>query len=328
MGNSPSVLSHRLRALAMAMTAQIERKFRTTNGPQRLTRRRLEVIDRSERQGLYLQKVQAALSVLADGHAQGTLPPCLAEITTRVAVACLLRDPTASAAGTALHALLPTTAGHPTHAQRITRLEREVTCLHLPGFFPTPPAVAERLIDLATIASGMTVLEPSAGTGDLADALRRRSPTASVSVIEWQHSLVEVLQLKGYAVLARDFLTFPTPEHLPTRFDRIVMNPPFEQEQDVAHVRHATSLLAPGGRVVAIVSEGVFFRKTRAALVFRQWLEEHRSVTELLPPKAFTGSQRPTAIRCRIVVIDAPPLPCSSTGMNNLSRTTRVGDRE
>lgn len=327
MAHTATIVAQRLRTMAAAMTAQIAQKFHTTTGPQRLTRRRLEMIERAERQGWYLQKVQAALSVLADGHEQGTLLPCLATITTRVAVEDLLHDPPAHATSAALHALLPASTGQPTHAQRIARLEREVLWLRLPGFFPTPLPVAERLLDLAAIAPGMTVLEPSAGTGTLADAIRRRCPIASVSVIEWQHSLVEVLQRKEYDVISRDFLTFPLPEHLPARFDRIVMNPPFEQEQDIAHVRHATSLLMPGGRVVAIISEGAFVRQSRGAQAFRQWLAEHQGVTEVVPAGAFAQTPRPTATRCRIVVIEATLLPYSPMDVNDRSRTTRVGDR-
>lgn len=300
-------LAHRLRSLAAAMTTPIAQKLSTPTSAHRLTRRRLEQIEYTERQGWHLQKVQAALCALADGHEQGTLPPCLATLTTRAAVEELVRDPTASA-GAALHALLPASAGQPTPAQRIARLEREVLWLQLPGFFPTPAPVVERLLDLAAITPGMSVLEPSAGTGTLADAIRRRCPTAAVSVIEWQHSLVEVLQLKGYDVRSRDFLTFPAPEQTPARFDRLVMNPPFEQEQDIAHVRHAASLLLPGGRVVAIVSEGAFVRQSRTAQAFRQWLAEQSSVTEAVPAGAFARTGRPTAVRCRIVVIEAAPI--------------------
>lgn len=301
--------AERLRALAAAMTTRIEATAHASHDTQRLTRRRLEMIERAEQHGLFLHTVRTALSVLADHHAHGMLPPCLAHLTTRAAVERVLREPTDSAVRTALQSLLPATAGQPTLAQRIARLERDVAWLRLPGFFPTPPAVAERLLDLATLAPGMTVLEPSAGTGTLADAMLRRCPTVVVSVIEWQHSLMEVLALKGYTVRARDFLTFPDAGHPSVHFDRIVMNPPFEQEQDIAHVRHAAALLAPGGRVVAIVSEGAFFRRTRAAQAFRQWLAQQQHITEALPPNAFAGTQRPTAVHCRIVMIDAPPLP-------------------
>lgn len=308
MAHSPTDLAHRLRTLAGAMTARIAQQFSATTSAHRLTRRRLERIEHAERQGWHLQKVQAALFALAEGQEHGTLPPCLTTITTRAAVEDVLRDPT-TRAGAALQALVPASAGQPTLTQRIARLEREVLWLRLPGFFPTPGPLVERLLDLADLAPGMRVLEPSAGTGTLADAIGRRCPTAIVSVIEWQHSLVEVLQLKGYAVCARDFLTFPAPEQTPARFDRIVMNPPFEQEQDIVHVRHAASLLNPGGRVVAIVSEGAFLRQSRGAQAFRQWFAAQSSVTEAVPAGAFAETQRPTAVRSRIVVIEAAPVP-------------------
>ena len=42
------------------------------------------------------------------------------------------------------------------------------------------------------------------------------------------------------------------------------MNPPFDRLQDVRHVTHAFSLLAPGGRLVAVMAEGVTYREDRA----------------------------------------------------------------
>jgi hypothetical protein len=44
-----------------------------------------------------------------------------------------------------------------------------------------------------------------------------------------------------------------------------VMNPPFANFQDIAHVRAAFNLLEPGGRSVAVMGEGVFFRQDRKA---------------------------------------------------------------
>ena len=45
------------------------------------------------------------------------------------------------------------------------------------------------------------------------------------------------------------------------RFDRVVMNPPFCRGRDLDHVRHALRFVAPGGRLVAIMSAGVAFRE-------------------------------------------------------------------
>ena len=47
------------------------------------------------------------------------------------------------------------------------------------------------------------------------------------------------------------------------KYDKIIMNPPFENGQDIDHIRHAYSLLNDGGRVVCIMSEGTFYRNDK-----------------------------------------------------------------
>ena len=39
-------------------------------------------------------------------------------------------------------------------------------------------------------------------------------------------------------------------------FDRIVMNPPFANGDDIKHIMHALKMLKPGGRLVAICANG------------------------------------------------------------------------
>jgi 16S rRNA G1207 methylase RsmC len=39
-------------------------------------------------------------------------------------------------------------------------------------------------------------------------------------------------------------------------FDRIVMNPPFVNSQDIQHIEHAIAFLKPGGKIVAICANG------------------------------------------------------------------------
>jgi protein-L-isoaspartate O-methyltransferase len=39
-------------------------------------------------------------------------------------------------------------------------------------------------------------------------------------------------------------------------FDRILMNPPFENGADIKHIQHAMKMLKPGGRLVAICANG------------------------------------------------------------------------
>lgn len=76
-------------------------------------------------------------------------------------------------------------------------------------------------------------------------------------------------------------------------FDRIVMNPPFENAADIRHILHALGMLKPGGRLVAICANGPRQREALQPIATR-W--------EDLPAGTFanTGTQVNTAL----VVID------------------------
>jgi hypothetical protein len=71
------------------------------------------------------------------------------------------------------------------------------------------------------------------------------------------------------------------------------------------HVRHAFSLLKPGGRLVSVVSEGPFFRVDNKSVAFRDWLEEVGGDVERLPDDAFSTAEafRVTGVRTRLVTI-------------------------
>ena len=126
-----------------------------------------------------------------------------------------------------------------------------VTCASAPQLFPTPPALARRMVELADVRPGHRVLEPSAGTGRLLQAL----PTGcDVTAVEISPTLAR--QIGARCV---DFLSLPPVAD----FDRIVMNPPFANAQDIRHILHARQFLAPGGALVALCANGP---RQRAAL--------------------------------------------------------------
>lgn len=120
------------------------------------------------------------------------------------------------------------------------------------GEFFTSDDVAQTVADMAEIAPGMTVLEPSAGGGALARAARAKG--GDVGCIEIQPGLAhELARVHGFtAVRCADFLNVPTGDY--PQFDRVVMNPPFDRGRDCDHVRHAYQFLKPGGKLVAIMS--------------------------------------------------------------------------
>lgn len=191
----------------------------------------------------------------------------------------------------------------PKRESRVAQMERDLIGRKIPGFFPTPRPIVDDMIDRAGIDAGMSVLEPSAGKGDILDAIRERHPDAQSTGIELQPSLRELLAAKGHATAHEsDFLQHQG------QYDRIVMNPPFENGQDADHVQHAYKLLKPGGRLVAIMSEGPFFRQDKKAAAFREWLSEQDGESEQLPSGAFSGADafRQTGVSTRIVTIDKP----------------------
>lgn len=182
--------------------------------------------------------------------------------------------------------------------RNIKAKERQLANAKIEGFFPTPKAIVEKMLDEADIKPGEKVLEPSAGKGNIADAIRESYPDNALDVVEWNASLNELLTEKGHNVVGVDFL------QQSGEYDKIIMNPPFEKGQDIDHIKHAYSLLNDGGRVVCIMSEGPFFRSDKKATEFREWLDSLGGVSEKLPEGSFKSSERSTGVNTRLVVID------------------------
>ncbi|MDQ0422315.1 hypothetical protein J2045_003363 [Peteryoungia aggregata LMG 23059] len=178
------------------------------------------------------------------------------------------------------------------------------------GFFPTPDAAAEEVFrKLNTWQSAtndrLRILEPSAGTGQLA----RRAATVGNDLAEWQREkfkdhrfdhavdcieiqphLAHQLEAEGIynRVTCADFLTVkPDPSRL---YDRVVMNPPFDRERDIDHVMHAFEFLKPEGQLVAIMSAGTEFRETKKSIAFRDLMEKLGAEWSDLPAGSFAES--------------------------------------
>jgi hypothetical protein len=197
----------------------------------------------------------------------------------------------------------PSTKVEPPAWAAIEEAAKNVQAVAAPELFPTPPGLVERMWDEALAAThpccirgnpeGCKALEPSAGTGAIADKMKAAG--LDVHCVEINMGLTQGLLSKGYSVTPADFLGIQPAEN----YDLVMMNPPFSA--DVAHVRHAYGFLKPGGRLVAIMSEGPFFRSYRADVEFRAWLDEIGGVSEQLPPDTFKASG--TGVNVRLVTI-------------------------
>ena len=166
------------------------------------------------------------------------------------------------------------------------------------GFFETPRSVVERMLELVPFPVGETnsyfVLEPSAGLG----AIARYLHGLNFTLVEKNHERCEELKKTYKHVLEMDFLEFNQSDF----FMRIYMNPPFEELQDVDHVRHAYDLLADGGKMVSVMAESAFFRSDKKSESFREWLNEVNAYVEKLPEGSFKESG--TGVNTRLVVIE------------------------
>lgn len=198
--------------------------------------------------------------------------------------------------------------------------EKEVTHQEIAGYFPTPTDLAEYVVELADIPADAQVLEPSAGHGALVDAIRRAEPSAVVDAVEINPDLRNLLRKKGAAVVAADILSESFAPG--TLYSRIVMNPPFEDGQSIDHVRRAWELLAPGGRLVAIVPESIEYRSDRKHTAFREWLDAHGFQREDVERQKFG---RAADIKTRILIgdkaDDAPFVDGSESTLGTIQST-------
>ncbi|WP_247653976.1 LPD38 domain-containing protein [Aeromonas dhakensis] len=167
-------------------------------------------------------------------------------------------------------------------------------------FFPTTEDDAADLAGRLGIEPGMTVLEPSAGHGMLADAARAAG--AKVDAVEIASDLRDILTEKGYTLAGNDFMAM-TPS---ASYDAVIMNPPFSNGMDMDHVRHAYDFLKPGGKLAAIVSAGAGQQSTRKGKEFAKWLDTLGAEVELMREGAFKDSLNPTSVRTKIIVIKKP----------------------
>ncbi len=186
----------------------------------------------------------------------------------------------------------------------VKEMERALVGCKIPGFFPTPRALIDEMLLEAEIQDEHEVLEPSAGKGDICDAIAEQHPEAQLDCMELHSSLRAILAAKGHNVVAQDF----TCNDQAKMYDRILANPPFENGQDIDHVQTMYLMLKPGGRLVAIMGAGAFTCSTKHCSEFQQWFEQVNGTSRENPEGSFTTNEtfRHTGVNTRLVVINKP----------------------
>lgn len=311
-------VADKFRTMADKLQSEIDKKraTRNENTPKRQREAKSARIDAD-----HLERGQKAMRLLADLHEQGVVPELLRGLSTKVDVLKMVRTRTGSnsyydvhdthefadtsPAAKVLQDLIGNVKSPEQQAIDKRRdVEAKLKFCDIPGFFPTPRPVIDMMLEQVDIGPDTVCLEPSAGKGDIADAIVEAG--GSVLCVEVNHTLADLVSQR-HETLCDDFLTLK-PEGDP-QFDAVVMNPPFEKSQDVQHVRHAYSFVKPGGRVVAIVAaSSVHCSQIGKRREFSEWLKEQDHEVIDIPDGSFASatSFRQTGVAVKLVVINKP----------------------
>lgn len=320
-----TVIGEKFFGMAAAMQSSIDYKLNPAIANQRPTRRRASIASSMRQDGLKLQKLQTELFALAWAHNTGVIQGygiSITKIRKKLEVENLNSNFISSSIPSNLQVLGIRTAydwqflqdqfkrlvsdyekatnnANPNRSfqnkmaqlsQELREMEREIIGSKIPGFFPTPQPIIEMMLELCPIEEGDDVLEPSAGKGDICDAIigyaqdegffddifliAIEQNSRLTKIIEKRKELwvAEGLDKDKFVVMTDDFLQYNL-SSLP-RSNKIFMNPPFERGQDILHVAHAARFLKPYGKLVAVISEGSLSRSDKKSKAFKQWIDE------------------------------------------------------
>ncbi|WP_257474752.1 class I SAM-dependent methyltransferase [Bacillus velezensis] len=195
-----------------------------------------------------------------------------------------------------------------------------------PDFYPTPPKLICKMTSKVEWEHVNSVLEPSAGKGNLVEAINnqfknissyRRNSKYDIDTIEQDENLRHILRGKDCRVIADDFLTFNTYK----RYDLIFMNPPFSC--GVQHLLKAIELIEKQQRsaqIVCLLNAETLknpYSNDRKFLIRK--LEEINAEIEYIQ-NAFSNSERSTEVETALIYITIENQEYSSVLLEELKK--------
>lgn len=167
------------------------------------------------------------------------------------------------------------------------------------SFYPTPRKLIEKMIQKIQ-RSPAAILEPSAGKGDIIEALyssRFGYQRKNISAIEIDETLQATLRGNDIKVIDGDFLTYTGPD----KFDLIIANPPFDQGD--LHLLKAIDIMYRGEIVFLLNAETIKNPCTNSRKTLVSRLKEMKADIEYIPD-AFLTAERPTRVEVALVYIN------------------------
>lgn len=200
-------------------------------------------------------------------------------------------------------------------------------------FYPTPSEVAGKLMAGVDWKIVKSILEPSAGRGDLIEWAKKRCEKVryprgasfwgrntysidldDIDCVEIDPNLQALLVGKGYRVVHDDFLTY----HTRKRYDLILMNPPFAEGDK--HLLHALELCENGGQIACILNAETIlnpFTNSRKALL--KLLHKHGASIRFLE-RGFSHADRRTDVDVALINVNIPAANEDTFIWDNLKR--------
>jgi len=189
------------------------------------------------------------------------------------------------------------------------------------GFYPTPVTLAEEMLAAVNWDLVDTILEPSAGKGDLVDAIAKKyehkfygNRRPDVDCVEINPDLQLILKGKGYRVVHDDFLSY----HTLKRYSLIIMNPPFEYGAE--HLMHALDLQKRGGQIVCLLNaETLNNPYTKLRKLLAEQLNRYDARITYYED-SFAEAQRQTGVTVAMVYVNIPAVKDESDIYKRMER--------
>lgn len=192
-------------------------------------------------------------------------------------------------------------------------------------FYPTPKKLIEKMFAGVDLKRVKTILEPSAGIGNIADYLQDKKESEtwgryaySIDCIEKEKNFQAILRSKKYRVIYDDFLAFNTFKE----YDLIVMNPPFSDGDK--HLLKALEMQErTGGAIICLLNAETLrnpYSVYRKLLL--QKLDEYNAEIEYIP-NAFCNADRKTYVEIALIKCQLPEKTYKSFILDNLQKAEK-----
>lgn len=191
-------------------------------------------------------------------------------------------------------------------------------------FYPTPKNLIDKMLDGLEWKMIHTILEPSAGKGNIVEVLREKQKfnnkwyttiKLDIDCIESDENLRAILKEKNIRVVHDDFLTYDTMKE----YDLIVMNPPFSN--GCKHLLKALKFQQRnGGAVVCLLNAETLKNEcNNERIMLNRMLREYNADVQYIRD-AFVDAERKTGVEVALVKVKLPDIHRESVIFDGLER--------